>query len=112
MMQRFISLFPSIFESSHLQRRSRKIRPKAAYKRIITNLRAQRRKSGGFAQFDSKPPPYAVLSRPPWLPVALPYRVLNVDVYAEPVEDIADGHADAVARDRLYFTVVLVELFL
>lgn len=111
MMQRFISLFPSIFESSHLQRRSRKIRPKAAYKRIITNLRAQRRKSGGFAQFDSKPPLYAALP-PPGLPVALPYRVLNVDVYAEPVEDIADGHADAVARDRLYFTVVLVEFFL
>lgn len=111
MMQRFISLFPSIFESSHLQRRSRKIRPKAAYKRIITNLRAQRRKSGGFAQFDSKPPLYAALPTP-GLPVALPYRVLNVDVYAEPVEDIADGHADAVARHRLYFAVVLVELLL
>lgn len=111
MMQRFISLFPSIFESSHLQRRSRKIRPKAAYKRIITNLRAQRRKSGGFAQFDSKPPLYAALL-PRSLPVALPYRVLHVDVYAEPVEDIADGHAYAVARHRLYFTVVLVEFFL
>lgn len=111
MMQRFISLFPSIFESSHLQRRSRKIRPKAAYKQIITNLRAQRRKSGGFAQFDSKPPPYAALSLR-GLPVALPYRVLHVDVYAEPVEDIADGHAYAVARHRLYFAVVLVELLL
>ena len=111
MMQRFISLFPSIFESSHLQRRSRKIRPKAAYKRIITNLRAQRRKSGGFAQFDSKPPPYAVLPTP-GLPIAFPNSFLLVDVYAEPVEDIADGHAYAVTRDRLYFTVVLVEFFL
>lgn len=111
MMQRFISLFPSIFESSHLQRRSRKIRPKAAYKRIITNLRAQRRKSDGFESNCAKPPPYAV-PPPRSLPVALPYRVLNVDVYAEPVEDVADGHAYAVARDRLYFTVVLVEFFL
>ena len=111
MMQRFISLFPSIFESSHLQRRSRKIRPKAAYKRIITNLRAQRRKSGGFARCNLKPPLYPAYP-PPVLPVALPYRVLNVDVYAEPVEDIADGHAYAVARDRLYFAVVLVELIL
>lgn len=111
MMQRFISLFPSIFESSHLQRRSRKIRPKAAYKRIITNLRAQRRKSGGFARCNLKPPLYPAYP-PPVLPVALPYRVLNVDVYAEPVEDIADGHAYAVARHRLYFTVVLVEFFL
>ena len=111
MMQRFISLFPSISESSHLQRRSRKIRPCAACKRIITNLMAERRKSGGFMQFDSKPPLYAALPSP-GLPVAFPYRVLYVDVYAEPVEDIADGYAYAVARDRLYFAVVLVEFFL
>ena len=112
MMQRFISLFPSIFESSHLQRRSRKIRPKAAYKRIITNLRAQRRKSGGFAQFDSKPPLYIARSFRGRLPIAFPNSFLLIYVYAEPVEDIADGHAYAVARDRLYFAVVLVEFFL